>query len=208
MPAVEFSGRKLCSYTLDPPDIEAFQNAIDGDFYFEFIYGEFRKCTDLTFQGGLTSNLRDELYSRNVWIFQNSLCADVSVRRCLGEQQLRSQPRNAVASSHERQASCAGLIFLQIRNTIVYLQMVAYSVLCVFSFDQTFFVDLSQFLCLMVEINPSVPCADDLPVWGFIGEKESEIVHGAEQNVYYLFTHYIFSITHNGDQVRQAKAIS
>ena len=43
--------------------------------------------------------------------------------------------------------------------------------------------------------------ADDLPVWGFIGEKETEIVHGAEQNVYYLFTHYIFSITHNGDQV-------
>jgi hypothetical protein len=44
-------------------------------------------------------------------------------------------------------------------------------------------------------------CADDLPVWGFIGEKETEIVHGVEQNVYYLFTHYIFSITHNGDQV-------
>jgi len=77
---IEFTGRKLCSYTLDPPDIEAFQNAIDGDFYFEFIY-------------------------------------------------------------------------------------------------------------------------DDLPVWGFIGEKETEIVHGSEQTVYYLFTHYIFSITHNGNQI-------
>jgi hypothetical protein len=72
---------------------------------------------------------------------------------------------------------------------------------------------LTQYdICFTAQLNEPLKkinyraCADDLPVWGFIGEKETEIVHGVEQNVYYLFTHYIFSITHNGDQVCERTA--
>jgi len=39
---------------------------------------------------------------------------------------------------------------------------------------------------------------DDLPVWGFIGEKETTLVDGKNEVSYFLFTHYIFSVTHNG----------
>jgi len=35
-----FDGKKLCSYTLRRKDIEAFQHAIDNDYYFEFIYDD------------------------------------------------------------------------------------------------------------------------------------------------------------------------
>jgi hypothetical protein len=38
-----------------------------------------------------------------------------------------------------------------------------------------------------------------LPVWGFIGEKEGSLEEGDSKVSYYLFTHYIFSITHNGE---------
>ena len=37
--AVPFEAKKLCTYTLKPSDIEAFQRAIDEEYYFEFIYG-------------------------------------------------------------------------------------------------------------------------------------------------------------------------
>ena len=43
--------------------------------------------------------------------------------------------------------------------------------------------------------------ADDLPIWGFIGEKEVQRRNGEERTNYYLFTHYIFSVTHNGQKV-------
>uniref|UniRef100_A0A7S0N4S3 Transmembrane 9 superfamily member n=1 Tax=Cryptomonas curvata TaxID=233186 RepID=A0A7S0N4S3_9CRYP len=80
---VPFEGKKLCSYSLKPSDIEAFQRAIDEEYYFEFIY-------------------------------------------------------------------------------------------------------------------------DDLPIWGFIGEKEVQRKNGEERTNYYLFTHYIFSVTHNGKKVLEA----
>ena len=41
MCAVPFESKKLCSYSLKPSDIEAFQRAIDEEYYFEFIYGSF-----------------------------------------------------------------------------------------------------------------------------------------------------------------------
>jgi hypothetical protein len=41
-------------------------------------------------------------------------------------------------------------------------------------------------------------------VWGFIGEKETEVEHGREKTVYHLFTHYIFSIHHNGEHIVEA----
>jgi len=42
---------------------------------------------------------------------------------------------------------------------------------------------------------------DDLPVHGFIGEKTTEVVNGANVTMYSLYTHYIFTIGHNGEQV-------
>ena len=38
--AKSFTGKKLCSYTLKPQDIETMQHAIDNDYYFEFIYDD------------------------------------------------------------------------------------------------------------------------------------------------------------------------
>mmetsp|Transcript_19511 Transcript_19511/g.54326 ORF Transcript_19511/g.54326 Transcript_19511/m.54326 type:complete len:583 (-) Transcript_19511:43-1791(-) len=45
---------------------------------------------------------------------------------------------------------------------------------------------------------------DNIPVWGFIGEKETHRRHGEDMTAYYLFTHYIFTITHNGKQIIEA----
>jgi transmembrane 9 superfamily member 1 len=42
---------------------------------------------------------------------------------------------------------------------------------------------------------------DGIPVRGFIGEKKKEIVHGETTAAYHLFTHYIFSISHNGEKI-------
>mmetsp|Transcript_10305 Transcript_10305/g.24091 ORF Transcript_10305/g.24091 Transcript_10305/m.24091 type:complete len:597 (+) Transcript_10305:111-1901(+) len=42
---------------------------------------------------------------------------------------------------------------------------------------------------------------DDIPLWGFIGDKSYELVGGENVTMYSLFTHYIFTIAHNGDEV-------
>jgi hypothetical protein len=42
---------------------------------------------------------------------------------------------------------------------------------------------------------------DGIPVRGFIGEKKKEIIHGESVTAYHLFTHYIFSISHNGEKI-------
>ena len=40
---------------------------------------------------------------------------------------------------------------------------------------------------------------DDLPVWGFIGKVEKVVKTGARK--YFLFTHFHFEISYNGDEV-------
>ena len=42
---------------------------------------------------------------------------------------------------------------------------------------------------------------DGIPVRGFIGERKKEIIHGETVTAYHLFTHYIFSISHNGEKI-------
>jgi hypothetical protein len=42
---------------------------------------------------------------------------------------------------------------------------------------------------------------DDIPVQGFIGEKTTEVVNGRNVTLYSLFTNYIFTIGHNGEEV-------
>jgi hypothetical protein len=42
---------------------------------------------------------------------------------------------------------------------------------------------------------------DDIPVQGFIGDKTTEVVNGRNVTMYSLFTHYIFTIGHNGEEV-------
>lgn len=42
---------------------------------------------------------------------------------------------------------------------------------------------------------------DDLPVQGFVGDKSTEVVNGRNVTMYSLFTHYIFTIGHNGEEV-------
>ena len=44
--------------------------------------------------------------------------------------------------------------------------------------------------------------ADDLPLWGFIGDKETVESGGKNYTLYYLFAHYIFTLSYNGDKVR------
>jgi hypothetical protein len=53
----------------------------------------------------------------------------------------------------------------------------------------------------MYDFDDQKSDTDDLPVWGFIGEKETMRKNGEERTSYHLFTHYIFSITYNGNQV-------
>jgi len=40
---------------------------------------------------------------------------------------------------------------------------------------------------------------DDLPLWGFIGDVVTNLVDGRNVTSYHLFTHYIFTMTQNGE---------
>jgi hypothetical protein len=42
---------------------------------------------------------------------------------------------------------------------------------------------------------------DDLPLWGFVGDKETVESGGKNYTLYYLFAHYIFTLSYNGDKV-------
>ena len=62
-------------------------------------------------------------------------------------------------------------------------------------------VSSSNFLIIFLLLIAKQNWADDIPIWGFIGEKEVQRRNGEERSNYYLFTHYIFSVTHNGKKV-------
>ncbi|XP_027347091.1 transmembrane 9 superfamily member 5 [Abrus precatorius] len=49
---------------------------------------------------------------------------------------------------------------------------------------------------------------DDLPFWGFIGKLEEDgLIPGGGGSNYYLFTHVLFDVLYNGNQVVQVNAI-
>jgi hypothetical protein len=79
--AVPFEAKKLCSYSLKPSDIEAFQRAIDEEYYFEFIYGPNRL------------NIHPNRQSNDSFVQQTtSRSGDLLVRRkCSAEMEKKEQ---------------------------------------------------------------------------------------------------------------------
>jgi transmembrane 9 superfamily protein 3 len=57
--------------------------------------------------------------------------------------------------------------------------------------EKTVFLRLSLFI-----IFGTLPCADDLPIWGIVGEIDEK------EDAFYIWTHKKFEIGYNRDQVR------
>ena len=56
-------------------------------------------------------------------------------------------------------------------------------------------------MCIYIHIYiyKYVILPDDLPLWGFIGDVVTNLVDGRNVTNYHLFTHYIFTMTQNGE---------